>query len=125
MFLFICINELLGLTRRSEIKGAIAEGGIPFNRAHGMHAFEYPRVDPRFNEVFNKAMLNSTTITMKRILDYYKGFEHINRLVDVGGGLGVNLKLITSKYSHVQGINFDLPHVIEHAPVYDGMICNY
>lgn len=97
------------------------EGGIPFNRVHGMHAFEYPRVDPRFNEVFNKAMLNSTTIHMKRILHSYNGFEQVTKLVDVGGGLGHNLNLIKSKYPNIHGINFDLPHVIQHAPVSQGI----
>lgn len=105
----------------SELKGAIVEGGIPFNRVYGMHAFEYPRVDPRFNDVFNKAMLSSTTINMKRILEFYEGFEHVTKVVDVGGGLGHNLKLITAKYSHIQGINFDLPHVIQNAPNYPGV----
>jgi caffeic acid 3-O-methyltransferase len=87
-----------------------------------MHAFEYPRVDPRFNDVFNKAMLSSTTINMKRILEVYQGFEHVTKPVDVGGGLGHNLKLITAKYSHIQGINFDLPHVLQNAPNYPGTI---
>ncbi|MED6196022.1 hypothetical protein PIB30_043289 [Stylosanthes scabra] len=105
----------------SELKGAILEGGIPFNRAHGMHVFEYAKIDPRFNEVFNKAMVNTSTILMKRTLDLYKGFEHINKLVDVGGGVGNNLKLITSKYPHIHGINFDVPHVIEGAPTYTGV----
>ncbi|XP_020203601.1 anthranilate N-methyltransferase isoform X2 [Cajanus cajan] len=105
----------------SELKGAILEGGIPFNRAHGMHAFEYPAVDPRFNDVFNKAMLSITTIVMKRILEFYQGFNNINRLVDVGGGLGINLKLITSKYPNLHAVNFDLPHVIQHAPTYPGV----
>ncbi|XP_045789198.1 anthranilate N-methyltransferase-like [Trifolium pratense] len=105
----------------TEMKGAILEGGIPFNRVYGMHAFEYSVVDPRFNDVFNNAMINNTTIIMKRILEIYEGFEHINRLVDVGGGLGINIKLITSKYPHIHGVNFDLPHVIEHAPPYAGV----
>ncbi|KAL1348619.1 hypothetical protein AAHE18_07G093300 [Arachis hypogaea] len=106
----------------SELKGAILEGGIPFNRAHGMHVFEYAKIDPRFNEVFNKALVNSSTILMKRTIDLYNGFEHINKLVDVGGGVGNNLKLmITSKYPHIHGINFDLPHVIECAPLYTGV----
>jgi len=103
------------------MKGAILEGGIPFNRVYGMHAFEYTSVDPRFNDVFNNAMVNCTTIVMKRVLEIYEGFEHINKLVDVGGGLGINLKLITSKYPHIHGVNFDLPHVLEHAPTYDGI----
>ena len=89
---------------------------------HGMHAFEYPSLDQRFIEVFNKATFNSTILLMKKILESYEGFEHINRLVDVGGDLGVSLCLITSKYPHIQGINFDLPHVMEHAPIYTGMI---
>ncbi|WJX86693.1 hypothetical protein P8452_68970 [Trifolium repens] len=105
----------------TEMKGAILEGGIPFNRVYGMHAFEYPVVDPRFNDVFNNAMLNTTTIVMKRILEIYEGFKNINKLVDVGGGLGINIKLITSKYPHIQGVNFDLPHVLEHAPTYPGV----
>ncbi|KAL1348624.1 hypothetical protein HN51_024617 [Arachis hypogaea] len=103
----------------NELKGAILEGGIPFNRAHGMHVFEYAKIDPRFNEVFNKAMHNSSTLLMKRILDVYKGFDHINKLVDVGGGVGATIKLITSKHPHILGINFDLPHVIECASAYD------
>lgn len=97
------------------------EGGTPFNRVHGRHLYEYAGSDPRLNDVFNKAMSNITIIIMKRILEFYEGFEHINRLVDVGGGLGINLKLITSKYPHIQGVNFDLPHVLEHAPTYAGI----
>ncbi|KAL1313372.1 hypothetical protein AAHE18_16G107600 [Arachis hypogaea] len=51
-----------------------------------------------------------------------EGFEDIKTLVDVGGGFGVNLHLITSKYPNVKAIiNFDLPHVIQHAPLYAGV----
>lgn len=103
------------------MKGAVLEGGIPFNRVYGTHAFEYPGLDPRFNQVFNTAMFNHTTIVIKKILDLYKGFEHLEKLVDVGGGLGVTLSLITSRYPHIKGINFDLPHVIKDAPSYIGM----
>ena len=55
------------------------------------------------------------------LLESYKGFEHLKTLVDVGGGLGINLGMITSKYPTLKGINYDLPHVIEHAPTYLGM----
>ncbi|KAH7519391.1 hypothetical protein FEM48_Zijuj08G0031200 [Ziziphus jujuba var. spinosa] len=63
---------------RSQLKDAILEGGIPFNRVYGMHPFEYPGVDSRFNQVFNTAMYNHTTITIKQILEVYKGFEPSN-----------------------------------------------
>ncbi|CAM8977510.1 unnamed protein product [Rhodiola kirilowii] len=86
-----------------------------------MHAFEYPGKDPRFNQMFNEAMHNHTTIFMSNMLEGYKRFEKINKLVDVGGGFGVSVSMITSKYPHIKAINFDLPHVIEHAPSYQGV----
>ncbi|KAI4344699.1 hypothetical protein L6164_011896 [Bauhinia variegata] len=105
----------------AHLKEAIVEGGIAFNRAHGCNAFEYQGLDARFNEVFNTAMINNTTIVMKKILEVYNGFESINTLVDVGGGLGITLNLIISKYHHIRGINFDLSHVVQHAPSYPGV----
>ncbi|KAK3232366.1 hypothetical protein Dsin_004247 [Dipteronia sinensis] len=104
-----------------ELKNAILQGGIPFNNIYGMHLYEYLGTDTRFNQVFNRVMFNHTTIVMKRILNYYKGFEQFNQLVDVGGGLGVTLDIITSKYPHIKGINFDLPHVIQQAPSFLGV----
>jgi len=105
-----------------ELKGAVLEGGIPFMRFHGVESFDYPGTDPRFNEVLNKAMVNYSTIFLKKFLQSsYNGFEQVQTLVDVGGGLGVTLHLITSKYPHVKGINFDLPHVIQHAQPYPGV----
>lgn len=86
-----------------------------------MTAFEYAETDQRFNHVFNQAMSNHTTLIMKKILDKYKGFEGFKVLVDVGGGIGVTLNIITSKYPHIKGINFDLPHVLAEAPSYTGM----
>ncbi|KAK8352117.1 hypothetical protein V6Z11_A05G074300 [Gossypium hirsutum] len=96
-----------------QLKDTFIEGGIPFNRVHGMHAFEYPGKDPRFNHVFNTAMMNHITL----------GFvQHLNQvIVDIGGGLGVSLRFITSKYPSIKGINFDLPHVIQHAPPIPGV----
>ncbi|XP_017982533.1 PREDICTED: caffeic acid 3-O-methyltransferase isoform X1 [Theobroma cacao] len=112
------VQDKIFLDSWCQLKDAILEGGIPFNRVHGTHAFEYPGKDPRFNKIFNTAMMNQTTIVMKKILEAYKGFEHLSQLVDVGGGLGVTLRIITSKYPSIKGINFDQPHVIRHAPAY-------
>ncbi|KAI3678716.1 hypothetical protein L6452_38019 [Arctium lappa] len=97
------------------LKDAVVDGGIPFDKAHGMNAFEYPAKDNRFNQVFNKAMYANTRIVMKLILEKYKGFDGVKELVDVGGGLGATLELIISKYPNIKGINFDLPHVIKDA----------
>ncbi|KAK6247726.1 hypothetical protein QUC31_019291 [Theobroma cacao] len=91
------LQDKVFLDSWSQLKDAILEGGIPFDRVHGTHVFEYPGKDPRFNQVFNTAMINHTTIIVKKILETCKGFEQLNRVVDVGGGLGVTLSIITSQ----------------------------
>ncbi|XP_076957827.1 caffeic acid 3-O-methyltransferase-like [Bidens hawaiensis] len=103
------------------LKDAVLDGGIPFNKAYGMTAFEYHGKDPRFNKVFNAGMFNHSTMTMKKILDIYDGFNNLTTLVDVGGGTGASLSMIVSKHPNVKGINFDLPHVIEDASVLPGI----
>ena len=85
-----------------------------------MEAFEYHGIDLRFNKVFNNGMFNHSTIIMKKITETYKGFEGVSTLVDVGGGIGASLNMIVSKYPKINGINFDLPHVVQHAPTRNG-----
>lgn len=106
---------------RYHFNDAILEGGVPFNRAYGMTAFQYPGTDHRFNRVFNQAMPNHTPFIMKKILDIYEGFDGLEVLVDVGGGIGDTLNIITSKYPHIEGINYDMPHVLADAPSYPGV----
>ncbi|CAN4085619.1 unnamed protein product [Withania somnifera] len=103
------------------LKDAVLDGGIPFNKAYGMTAFEYHGTDPRFNKVFNRGMSDHSTMSMKKILEAYKGFEGLDSIVDVGGGVGATVNMIVSKYPSIKGINFDLPHVIEDAPTYPGV----
>lgn len=103
------------------LKDAVLDGGIPFNKAYGMTAFDYHGTDPRFNKVFNKGMSDHSTITMKKILETYQGFNGLTSVVDVGGGTGATLNMIVSKHPTIKGINFDLSHVIEDAPPYPGV----
>ncbi|XVE62540.1 hypothetical protein DITRI_Ditri06bG0125800 [Diplodiscus trichospermus] len=104
------------------LKEATLEGGaVPFVKAHGMHLFELAAKNDELSDMFNNTMSNLTAIVMKKLLGIYKGFEGITQLVDVGGGLGTNLKLIISKHPHIKGINFDLPQVIKDAPPFPGV----
>ncbi|CAL4916387.1 unnamed protein product [Urochloa decumbens] len=97
-------------------KEAAVDRGHPFNKAHGMSMFEYQGKDARFNRVFNEGMKNHSTVITKKLLEVYTGFDGIGTLVDVGGGVGATIHAITSKYPHIKGINYDLPHVISEAP---------
>uniref|UniRef100_A0A224X486 caffeate O-methyltransferase n=1 Tax=Hypericum androsaemum TaxID=140968 RepID=A0A224X486_HYPAN len=104
-----------------QLKDVVLEGGIPFNKAHGMSSFEYHTKDLRYNKVFNNAMNAHSTVIMKKLLETYDGFTGIKSVVDVGGGIGASLNMIISKYPSIKGINFDLPHVIMDAPSYTGV----
>ncbi|CAA7049070.1 unnamed protein product [Microthlaspi erraticum] len=68
-----------------------------------------------------RAMSESSTMVMEKVLEAYDGFKDVKTLVDVGGGLGNTLRLITSKYPQTMGINFDLPPVVARAPLYSGV----
>ncbi|KAI6690918.1 hypothetical protein NL676_027746 [Syzygium grande] len=119
--LFLLLHDRVFMDCWYHLNDVIMDGGVPFERAHGMTVFEYTAIDDRFNRVFNRAMSSHTTLIMKKILDVYGGFEGVKVLVDVGGGTGVTLKMITSKHPHIKGINFDLPHVLADAPSYPGV----
>ena len=116
------LKQTNGLTvlRSCHLKDAVIEGGVPFEKEHGMTMFEYSTKDKRFNQNFNKVMRNKSMVAMKEILKVYKGFQGLNSLVDVGGGTGVSINMIVSNYPHIKAINFDLPHVVADAPPYPG-----
>lgn len=109
---------------RYHLKDAVIEGGLAFNIAHGMSLFELTAINPKANKLFNEAMSNQSTLIMNKILQMYNGFEGLPSLVDVGGGIGASIKLIVSKYPSIKAINFDLPHVIQHAPSHPGTLIN-
>ncbi|KAM0061593.1 putative caffeate O-methyltransferase [Helianthus debilis subsp. tardiflorus] len=67
------------------------------------------------------AVLNGGVPFDKEILEHYRGFDNLECVVDVGGGLGHTLAMIISKHPNIKGINFDLPHVTQHAQLYEGI----
>ncbi|KAG7659910.1 Winged helix DNA-binding domain superfamily [Arabidopsis suecica] len=119
--LFMLLHTQVFFKTWTNLKDVILEGRDAFNSAHGMKIFEYINSDQPFAELFNRAMSEPSTMIMKKVLDVYRGFEDVNTLVDVGGGNGTVLGLVTSKYPHIKGVNFDLTQVLTHAPFYPGV----
>ncbi|KAG2249801.1 hypothetical protein Bca52824_089429 [Brassica carinata] len=119
--LFLLLNSQVFFKTWDNLKGVIQEGKDAFSSAHGMPLFEYIGLDEQFAGMLNHAMAESSTIIMKKILEVYRGFEDVNTLVDIGGGLGTVLNLVTSKYPQIKGINFDLTMVLANAPSYPGV----
>ncbi|KAK3414348.1 LOW QUALITY PROTEIN: hypothetical protein EUGRSUZ_I02810 [Eucalyptus grandis] len=101
------------------LKEEIMEGGDTFKLANGLH---YTNKDRKFNEIFNNAMQGPTNMYMSKIVESYQGFNNVKTVVDVGGGMGANLRILLSKHPHIHGKNFDLPHVVKEAPPYPGKL---
>ncbi|KAF7013411.1 hypothetical protein CFC21_027496 [Triticum aestivum] len=119
--LLLLTNDKVPMESLYHLKDAVLDGGLPFHKAHGMTMYEYTKTDARLNRVFNEAMKGYTTIITGKLVDLYTGFHRIAILVDVGGGVGSTIRAVTSKYPHIKGINFDLPHVIAEAPQSPGV----
>ncbi|CAH2067739.1 unnamed protein product [Thlaspi arvense] len=119
--LFMLLQSEVFFKTWGNLKDVILEGKAAFTSAHGMGIFEYISSDRQFAEVFHRAMSEPSIMIMKKVLEVYRGFEDVKTLVDVGGGTGTILSLVTSKYPQIKGVNFDLPQVLTHAPFYPGV----
>ncbi|KAI5022392.1 hypothetical protein ZWY2020_059122 [Hordeum vulgare] len=95
------------------IAEAVTAGGpSAFERTQKWPYYEYMGKNQRLGTLFDNAMAQHSVILVTKMLERFKGFDGVQRLVDVGGGTGSTLGMITSKYKHMTGINYDLPHVI-------------
>ncbi|KFK29765.1 hypothetical protein AALP_AA7G176100 [Arabis alpina] len=121
MSLFMLFQSQVFLKTWTNLKDMIQDGEDAFNSAHGMRFFEYIDLNKQFAGMFNQAMSESFIMIIKKILEVYRGFEDVNTLVDIGGGLGTVLNLVTSKYPQIKGINFELGSVLACAPLYPGV----
>ena len=100
----------------------VKEGGLAFEKAHGRMIWDYASVNPEFNKLFNDGMACTANIVMNTFVSEYKdGLGSVASLVDVGGGTGTAIAEVVKSNPHIKGINFDLPHVVSTAPIYDGV----
>ncbi|CAN1134876.1 Nicotinate N-methyltransferase 1 [Linum perenne] len=94
----------------------------PFVKANGEPAYDYYGKKPEMNELMLKAMSGVSVPFIKSMLEGYKGFDGVKKLVDVGGSAGDCLRMILQKFPCVEeGINFDLPEVVAKAPPIQGV----
>ena len=98
----------------SDLLYSVQTGQPAFDRLHGMGFFTYLEKRPEAAEIFNHAMTDlSREMHRAAIKDY--DFSRLNTIVDVGGGHGALLSTILNAHPHLQGILFDVPHVVESA----------
>jgi hypothetical protein len=98
----------------AEALHSVRTGGTAFAKTHGEEIFDYFTKDPSFFTVFNDAMTaNSSRLTASISASY--DFTEVNKLADVGGGVGFLLNEVLQRNPHLEGELFDLPEVVADA----------
>jgi C-methyltransferase len=82
---------------------------------HGADAFEYLSGEPELTKVFNRAMAETTEMTVPFLLAAYP-FDAYPTVVDVGGGVGRLLAAILTATPTAHGVLYDLPQAVAEAP---------
>ncbi len=73
--------------------------------------FEHMGKSQQLNELYNKAMTNTSRMQVAAILSSFN-FSGFRYVVDVGGGLGFFISALLYKYKNLKGTLFDLPQVV-------------
>ncbi|MFS7955556.1 putative O-methyltransferase domain, S-adenosyl-L-methionine-dependent methyltransferase [Helianthus anomalus] len=104
-----------------KLSQSIEEGGIAAFKTYGVSTWDMFASNPQAHKCFNDAMVCTTMLIIDVIMSNYDFSSLKGTLVDVGGGVGVTLNEIVTKYPHLKGINFDMPDVVSSAKAYEGV----
>lgn len=95
----------------SNMLHSIRTGENAFRHVHGTGAWEWRAEHPEESAIFDAAMTSVTGRTNASVLDAYD-FGSFGTVVDVGGSRGVLLAALLTRFPEMQGVLFDLPHVV-------------
>jgi hypothetical protein len=101
-----------------ELLYSVKTGKPAFDHVFGVPLFEYLSANPEPARIFDEAMTSRSAAEIAAMLDVYD-FSYAKCVVDVGGGNGSLLTAILKASPHLEGILFDLPHVVERARLLD------
>ncbi|KAL5076067.1 hypothetical protein RYX36_015051 [Vicia faba] len=100
----------------------LVNGNPSFQKVHGEDLWGYTAKNLDHSNLFNDAMACDAKVIVPAIIEGYSElFDGVKSMVDVGGGNGTTLSILVKDFPWIQGINFDLAHVIDVAPKYDGI----
>ena len=98
----------------NELSYSLKTGKSAARKLLGTDIFGHLQNHLEKNELYNKAMTNTSDISSAAFVSAYD-FSGIENLIDIGGGEGYLLSMVLKKYKKMQGIVFDLPHVVKTA----------
>ena len=85
-----------------------------FERTHGSALFEYLDADRHAASLYHAAVDEFTRRQARALCDAFD-FSPLERIVDIGGGLGTVLTELTQRYPALRCVLYDRPPVIEQA----------
>ena len=90
---------------------SVRTGEPAFEHTFGMGTYDYVTAHPEAAAIYDPAMTNITMQTAPGIADHYD-WDSVKCVMDVGGGHGTLLQVILKAHPHLNGMLFDLPHVV-------------
>ncbi|CAH2078973.1 unnamed protein product [Thlaspi arvense] len=107
----------------SSVVSSPVNGSLPpFDAVHGKELWSFAHDNPRHSELINEAMACDARRVVPRVSRACHGlFNGVATVVDVGGGNGETMGILVKEFPWIKGFNFDLPHVVEVAQVFDGV----
>ncbi len=93
---------------------SVQTGGCAFEKTFGEPLFEFLGKHPEKARIFDAAMTSVHGRESQAMLDVYD-LSDVGTFVDVGGGNGKTLISVLERYPPMQGMLFDLPHVVQAA----------
>lgn len=98
----------------SDLLGTVRAGGGGAERALGMSLFDFYAANPEQSVIHDQAMRGISSAQVAAVLRAMD-FSSAGLVIDVGGGTGELLAAILAANPTLQGVLFDLPHVVAHA----------
>jgi hypothetical protein len=98
----------------SEMEHCVKHGENAIKKLYGIEPFEYLEKFPEANDIFNKSMTDTSTISAEAFISGYD-FSKFSQITDIGGGHGYLLSCILYKNKNAFGYLFDQNHVAEGA----------
>lgn len=96
-------------TTWSRLIESVRTGQSVRKQTRGADGFEHLEEDPEAALLFNRAMVDLTQ-PIARAISQLVDFTGVDRIVDVGGGVGALLITILSAHPGMRGVLFDLSH---------------
>ena len=94
------------------LEHSVRSGEPGFAHIHDSPMFEYLEAHPESARRFDEGMVASSRLMNGAIVEAYE-WDKFGTLVDVAGGVGSTLAAILRANPRLQGVLFDVPHVIE------------